>query len=126
LRAEVPEVVVAHVVQGRADDPAAGQQPGLEEVEEAGQQLAPSQVAGGSEEHDHVRLDRGHRQAVDVVCVHLLAHERSHLSRELTSLTALRQGGAASIGTAPPAAQAAGRRSSPSAHHSAASSAVSG
>ena len=38
------------------DDPAVVEQPGLEQVQQTGEQLAAGQVAGGSEQHDDMRL----------------------------------------------------------------------
>ena len=49
-----------------AEDPALGQQPGLGEVEQAGQQLAAGQVAGRAEQHDDVRPQRRDEVRTDV------------------------------------------------------------
>ena len=63
LRAGVPapldELRGVHVLQRGADDPGVLEQAGLGEPQQPGQQLAPGQVAGRTEEHDDVR--GGHR-----------------------------------------------------------------
>ncbi len=56
LPGELDEPLGVQVVQRRTDDAAVAEQPRLEQVQQTGEQLAASQVAGGSEEHDHVRL----------------------------------------------------------------------
>ena len=50
-----------------AEDPALGQQPGLGQVEQPGEQLAARQVAGRAEQDDDVRVGRGDQAGVDVV-----------------------------------------------------------
>jgi hypothetical protein len=56
------ELVVGQAAARDADDPVAvGQQAGLGEVEEAGEQLAAGEVAGRPEEHDDVVLG-GHER----------------------------------------------------------------
>ena len=47
---EAAEAVVVEVVERGADDPALGQQARLREVEQPGEELAASQVAGGPEQ----------------------------------------------------------------------------
>ena len=54
LAGELAELVVGHLLQRGADDPDGGRQLGRREVRQAGQQLAPGEVAGGAEQHDDV------------------------------------------------------------------------
>ena len=69
LPGELDEPLGVEVVQRRADDPAVAEQPRLEQVQQTGEQLAASQVAGGSEQHDHVRLFHGaNRRPVRLRC----------------------------------------------------------
>jgi len=49
------EAVGVQVVERHADDAATGDEPRVGQVEQARQQLAPRQVAGGAEQHDHLR-----------------------------------------------------------------------
>ena len=66
-RGERAEGVVVEVVERSTDDPELGQQARLREMEEAGQQLAPRQVARRAEEHHHLRAQGRREQArVDV------------------------------------------------------------
>ena len=46
------------VVERDADDAAAGDEPGARQVEQARQELAPRQVAGGADQDDHLREAR--------------------------------------------------------------------
>ena len=48
------------VVQRHADDAAAGDEAGRDQVVQAGQQLAPRQVAGGAEQQHHLRIAWAH------------------------------------------------------------------
>ena len=58
LVGEVEERVAVVLVERRADDADVAHQPGLEQVEQPGQQLAPGQVAGRAEEDDGRGLHR--------------------------------------------------------------------
>lgn len=48
--------VVVEVVEGGADDPVLGKQARLRETEQAREELAPGQVAGGAEQDDDMRM----------------------------------------------------------------------
>ena len=65
--AKVRKRVVVDLVERHAEHPAARQQPGLEQVEQAGEQLAARQVAGRPEQEDDVRVGRRDQAGVDVV-----------------------------------------------------------
>ncbi len=54
------ETLGIEVVERHADHPAAGDEADAGQVEESGQQLAPRQVAGGSHEHDDMRILRAY------------------------------------------------------------------
>ncbi|MEZ5184077.1 MAG: hypothetical protein R2702_19760 [Acidimicrobiales bacterium] len=64
---EGAEGVVVELLERGGDDPAPGHQPSPVEVEQAGEQLAPGQVAGAAEEHDDVAAQRRHQRGADVV-----------------------------------------------------------
>ena len=66
LLREGAEAVVVELLERGADDPEAGHQPGLGEVEHAGQELPPGQVAGGPEEDDDVGVERRQRGDLSV------------------------------------------------------------
>ena len=53
-RAMPAKAVGVDVVERHADDAAARDEPGARQVVQAGQQLAPRQVAGGADQHDHL------------------------------------------------------------------------
>ncbi len=56
LAGQLHELLGVEVLQRGPDDPGVLEQVGLEEVQQPGQQLAPRQVTGRSEEHDDGRL----------------------------------------------------------------------
>src|SRR5215470_13950502 len=55
---ELAERVGAHVVERDADDATAGDEAGVRQMKEAGQELAARQVAGGTDEDDELRITR--------------------------------------------------------------------
>ena len=55
LQGERPEVVVAHLRAGGADDAERRQQARLAEVQQSREELALGEVPGRAEQHDHVR-----------------------------------------------------------------------
>ena len=69
---ELAEAFVVEIVERGAHDPAVGYKTSSRQVQQAGQQLAPGQVAIGAEQHDDVGCQRRHQRSVDVarVCVH--------------------------------------------------------
>ena len=58
LARNLAEAIGVDVVQRDADDPATRDEPGARQVEQAGQQLAPRQVAGGAHQDDDLRMFR--------------------------------------------------------------------
>jgi hypothetical protein len=56
LTRDLAEAVGVDLVERDADDPAAGDEPGARQVEQAGQQLAPRQVAGGTDQDNNLRM----------------------------------------------------------------------
>ena len=56
LARDLAEAVGVDLVERDADDPAARDEPGARQVEQAGQQLAPRQVAGGAHQDNDLRM----------------------------------------------------------------------
>ena len=56
LARDLAEAVGVDLVQRDADDPATGNEPGARQMEQAGQQLAPRQVAGGADQDHDLRM----------------------------------------------------------------------
>ena len=56
LARDLAEAVGVDLVERDADDSATGDEPGARQVEQAGQQLAPRQVAGGAHEDNNLRI----------------------------------------------------------------------
>jgi hypothetical protein len=77
---EVVEPEIVEIIERGSDDLAFGQQPGMGEPEQPGQQLPPGQVARGPEQDDHVGVHARrvvHRTVVD----HQVDGHRCHRSR---------------------------------------------
>jgi hypothetical protein len=60
LAGEAAEPFVVEFLQGRCHDPALGEEVCLGQVQQARQQLAPRQVAGGAEQNDDMRRQGRH------------------------------------------------------------------
>src|SRR4051794_19899939 len=56
LARDLAEAIGVDLVERDADDSATGDEPGARQVEQAGQQLAPRQVAGGAHEDNNLRI----------------------------------------------------------------------
>ena len=84
------EPVVVDLVERHAEHPTAREQPGLEQVEQPGEQLAARQVAGRPEQEDDVRVGRGDQAGVDVVWI-AGSHARTSVQARLVD--ALRRAG---------------------------------
>ena len=56
LARDLAEAIGVDLVERDADDPATGDEPGARQVEQAGQQLAPRQVAGGAHQDNNLRM----------------------------------------------------------------------
>jgi hypothetical protein len=61
---EGAKAVGIEIIQRDADDPAARDEPGAGKVEQARQQLAAGEVAGGAEQDDNLRLSRADPRGV--------------------------------------------------------------
>jgi hypothetical protein len=68
------EAVGVELVERRPDDAALAHQTGEEQVEQTWQQLASREIAGGAEQHDHVRLHGCHQRRRDVARVGVGGH----------------------------------------------------